>query len=92
MCQHVLCAFLGLADRVLGSDFARIENSEILPKFFIILPEDANCNKDLVKMGLKHEGHIPFEATRAGIIKRNYRHTVYSIEDGEKVGRTQCFS
>ena len=35
-------------------------------------------------MGLKHEGHIPFEAAR-GEILRNYKHTIYSIEDEGKV-------
>ena len=62
-----------------------MDNSELLTRFVIILPEDANCIKSLEKAGLTFEGQTPFKATRAGIIKRDYKHTVYSIKDGEKV-------
>ena len=76
---------LGLIERVLQSKYAKIENSQILTRFVMILPEDANCDKDLQKAGLTHEGRIEFKATRAGIIERDYSHTMYSIEDEAKV-------
>ena len=100
MCHSALyCLFLfynkGLRERVKDCEFSKIDNSEILPKLVIILPEDCYCPGSLGEVDpvLKFEGHIPFTATRAGHINRDYKHSVYSIQVNAKVNSSMiCFS
>lgn len=85
---------IGLPERVRKSEWATEEqykDSPILPKLLVILPKSCYCPGqflDLDKDSFSPAGWIPFNATRAGNIHRDYKSSVYKVKcpDSGKVG------
>ena len=57
----------------------------ILPKLIIVSPQSCQCPNSFtdVDENIVHVGHIPFKASRAGNIDRDYKNSVYKVTDPE---------
>jgi len=55
----------------------------ILPKLIIVSPQSCHCPDSFtdVDENIVHVGHIPFKASRAGNIDRDYKNSVYKVTD-----------
>lgn len=75
----------GLKQRVAKSKWATEEEykeSPILPKLLIMLPKSCYCPGNLISLDeecFSFDGHIPYNATRAGNINRDYKSSVYKV-------------